>query len=311
MSNDTSTHPHHPGSDTAATNDWTVREGTPVITFDGEKIGEVDNATGGYLLVKKGFLFPKEYSIPAAAIENVGPDAVYLSVTKEIALAQGWDAPLTPETPEQALPTTPTADAPPQVVTGDPHVDAPLIGTFTDHQAGTYVDEASGTQTVSSIETIAPAEPWRDRDDALLDTETATATAPAGVGVDAEEIPANPIVTDAVPAATSTDQEIPMSAFESDASNARDAALASHDEVLAEGVDAPHSLRTPDPLPVMDAPDSADDPLPADGASDDVVTQAELENDALDPLISEDAEADPEPELPAPSGPTPTSTDRA
>ncbi|MGB3330923.1 MAG: DUF2171 domain-containing protein, partial [Thermomicrobiales bacterium] len=93
--------PPDPGSNAATASpstDWTVREGTPVITFDGQKIGEVDNATGDFLLVKKGFLFPKEYSIPAAAIQTIGPDAVYLTVTKDIALAQGWDAPLTPET---------------------------------------------------------------------------------------------------------------------------------------------------------------------------------------------------------------------
>lgn len=290
----------HVTASASAATDWTVREGTPVITFDGEKIGEVENATGGYLLVKKGFLFPKEYAIPAAAIENVGPDAVYLNVTKDIARSQGWDEPLTPETASgeaQALPITPAAAPPAQVVTGEPPVEpaAPLIGTFTDDQAGTYTDAAAGTETVD------PAETLRTRDDALLETATST----AGFGADdAEEVLANPIDTNAIPA--SPDQEVPMSARESDSQNTRDAALAGHDEALDEGIDTPHTLRTPSPLPAMDAPLSADEPAPADGNPEDagqIATDAALENEALDPLVSEDAEADPDPELPSPSGP--------
>ncbi|MGC4105327.1 MAG: DUF2171 domain-containing protein [Thermomicrobiales bacterium] len=261
--------------------DWTVREGTPVITFDGEKIGEVENATGGHLLVKKGFLFPKEYAIPAAAIQNVGPDAVYLKVTREIALSQGWDEPLSPDA-DTAAPTT--------VVTGEPHVDAPLIGTFTDDQAGTYADAAAGTE-------------------AIPDTATSPASSGPGGSVDAEELPASPIATGDVPASPSADQEVPMSALESDARNTRNAALASHDEALDEGVDAPHTLRTPSPLPAMNVPEAADESAPADSDPADLVTNAALDNDALDPLISEDAEEDPAPELPAPTGPPPA--DRA
>lgn len=272
--------------DTTPTPDssWTVREGTPVITFDGEKIGEVENATGDYLLIRKGFLFPKEYSIPATAIANVGPDAVYLTVTKEAALAQGWDAPLAAE-----------ATTPARVVTGEPDVDppAPLIGTFSDDRAGTYTDEAAGT------ETIDPHEARRDRSEAILDR--ATATAPAGIGADAEEIPANPIATGAVP----PDPEVLMP--ESNRTNERAAASAEHGEAMAEGVDPHHVLRHADPLPAMDAP--RDTPAPVEGQTDgsgaggDIATDAALENEAIDPLIGEDAAEDPDPELPTPTGP--------
>ena len=304
--NDDQTQPARPTAEAATSPDWTVREGTPVITFDGEKIGEVENTTGGYLLVKKGFLFPKEYAIPAAAIENVGPDAVYLNVTKEIARSQGWDEPLTPETAnaDQAqshpLPITPAAAPPPTVVTGDPHVEAPLIGTFSDDQAGTYTDTAAD----AAADAAAGTEQVRTRDDAVEQT----ATSAAGFGADdAEEIPANPIASGIAPASPA--QEPPMSTFETDDQNARDAALAGHDEAMDEGIATAHTLRTPSPLPAMDAPLDADEPAPADGRPEDaegatrIGTDAAVANEALDPLISEDAEEDPDPALPAPSGP--------
>lgn len=133
------------GSD-ATPADWTVREGMDVISTDGEKLGEVANATGNYVLVRHGFLFAKEYYVPAEAIANVGNDAVYLTMTREIALEQQWDNP-------------PTADADlsaaPHVVAGDYEAVAaatsePATGTFVDpgaHAGETFVDGASGTYT--------------------------------------------------------------------------------------------------------------------------------------------------------------------
>ncbi|MGC4192858.1 MAG: DUF2171 domain-containing protein [Thermomicrobiales bacterium] len=274
-----------PDLDTTSTtdNDWTVREGTPVIAFDGEKIGEVDNATGGYLLVKKGFLFPKEYAIPADAIQNVGPDAVYLKVTREIAHTQGWDAPLTPEATEQPLPITPASEPLPQVVTGEPEVDTPLIGTFTDQRAGIYADVASGTEAVSNGSATIPATDARDHDEAQRAQDQAirdTDLAGAGIGADAEEISANPIATSAVPAG----RELPVSEFESDAQNVDDADLAGHDEVMEEGVDSTHLLRSPSPLPAMNVP--FDDLAPGNGADGDIGNATAVENEAIDPDLS-------------------------
>lgn len=271
------------GNDSAAV-DWTVREGTTVLTSDGEKIGEVESANGGYLLVKKGFLFPKEYAIPASAIQNVGPDAVYLNVTREIALAQGWDKPLSPED-SQPLPTstTTTPTSSPQVVTGEPDVTAPLIGTF--------ADPASGTESISEVHDEA-----RDaRDDAV----PVSALSPAGEGADAEQAIANPIRTGAVPAETGGAQH------ESPAEDRADIALAEHDETLDDAFDSPHSFFHHSPLPAMNAP------LPDDDASDDpndqqsgkvldaneIATDAAVADEAINPGLSRNTPEEAESEL--------------
>ncbi len=124
--------------------DWTVREGMDLLSTDGEKLGEVANATGNYVLVRHGFLFAKEYYVPAEAIANVGNDAVYLTMTKEIALEQQWDKPPTANSDHLVTPV---------VVTGDPGTVAaatsePATGTFVDQASGTYVDDRSGVQTI-------------------------------------------------------------------------------------------------------------------------------------------------------------------
>jgi len=77
---------------TERTQDWVLANGLDVIGSDDEKIGEVQDALGEYFVVKKGWLFPTEYYVPSAAIVNVDDRAVYLNVTKDEALNQGWDA---------------------------------------------------------------------------------------------------------------------------------------------------------------------------------------------------------------------------
>jgi hypothetical protein len=119
--------------------DWTVREGMDVLSTDGEKLGEVANATGIYVLVRHGFLFAKEYYVPADAIANVGNDAVYLTMTREIALEQQWDKPPTANSDHPATPAVVT------VVTGDP---AAIAATTSEPASGTYVDDRSGVQTI-------------------------------------------------------------------------------------------------------------------------------------------------------------------
>lgn len=160
-------------SDSAETNttaDWTVREGMAVFSTDGEKLGEVENATGNYVLVKKGFLFSKEFYIPAAAIANVSPDAVYLEVTKEIALQQGWNHPPTAEMDGKPVP---------HVVTGEPDVTMPAIGVFNDEQSGTYVDEHAGTQVVEIPDAVTSVDqtPETIREDTKVSDATSEAQA--------------------------------------------------------------------------------------------------------------------------------------
>jgi uncharacterized protein (TIGR02271 family) len=69
-----------------------ITEGSNVYGSDGEKVGSVIAIEPAYIVVEKGFFFPTDYYIPVSAISTVAEDGVYLSVTKEAALNQGWDS---------------------------------------------------------------------------------------------------------------------------------------------------------------------------------------------------------------------------
>jgi uncharacterized protein (TIGR02271 family) len=75
-----------------ATNTLTITGGTDVFGADGAKVGSVSAVEGDYLVVSKGFFFPTDYYIPTSAINTVDEDGVYLTVSKDEALNQGWDA---------------------------------------------------------------------------------------------------------------------------------------------------------------------------------------------------------------------------
>jgi uncharacterized protein (TIGR02271 family) len=77
---------------------WQIPEGAEVYGADGDKVGKVVAAEPGYVVVEKGFFFPTDYYIPTSAINSVDGDKVYLSVTKDEALNQGWDQQLTTDT---------------------------------------------------------------------------------------------------------------------------------------------------------------------------------------------------------------------
>jgi hypothetical protein len=68
-----------------------LNPGASVYGADGEKVGTMQTYGGSYIVVEKGFFFPKDYYIPMSAITETTEDAVYLSVTKDDALHQGWD----------------------------------------------------------------------------------------------------------------------------------------------------------------------------------------------------------------------------
>ena len=166
---------------------WAVHEGMDVLSSDGEKIGEVQDATGTYVHVRKGFIFKHDYYIPAAAIANVGTDAVYLTVTREIALEQGWESP----------PADDGQSSGPGVITADAAEVAaestePMTGTFNapralssetevDDRTGTYTDLSSGTQSVDPEESVTPV-----RDSRLSDIAEGTVASDAGVSVGRE-----------------------------------------------------------------------------------------------------------------------------
>jgi len=76
------------------TQPWQIPEGTNVVGADGGKVGKVIAVESSYIIVEKGFFFPTDYSIPVQAINSFDGDKVYLTVTKDEALNQGWDQPL-------------------------------------------------------------------------------------------------------------------------------------------------------------------------------------------------------------------------
>ena len=86
-------------------NTWNITGGMDVVGVDNEKVGDVADVQGDYIVVSKGFFFPTDYYIPTSAITSV-TDKVYLNVTKDEALNQGWDT-----LPEYDTTTTTRNDA--------------------------------------------------------------------------------------------------------------------------------------------------------------------------------------------------------
>jgi len=76
------------------TQQWQIPEGTDVVGADGEKVGKVVAADASSIVVEKGFFFPTDSTIPTSAINSFDGDKVYLNVTKDQALTQGWNQPL-------------------------------------------------------------------------------------------------------------------------------------------------------------------------------------------------------------------------
>ena len=71
--------------------DLVVQPGTDVYGSDGEKIGKVDTIEGDYLVLRKGFFFPKDHYIPFSAISGHTGDRIDLNVSSEQATNQDWD----------------------------------------------------------------------------------------------------------------------------------------------------------------------------------------------------------------------------
>jgi uncharacterized protein (TIGR02271 family) len=74
-----------------ATEQYQIPAGTEVHSADGEKLGKVVATRQGYLVVEKGFFFPTDYFIPTSAISTYDADKVYLNISKDEALNQGWE----------------------------------------------------------------------------------------------------------------------------------------------------------------------------------------------------------------------------
>jgi uncharacterized protein (TIGR02271 family) len=75
----------------ASRNQIVVNEGDDVYGSDGDKVGSVIAVQNDYVVVEKGWFFPTDYYIPASAIASANDGQIYLNVTKDVALDQGWD----------------------------------------------------------------------------------------------------------------------------------------------------------------------------------------------------------------------------
>jgi uncharacterized protein (TIGR02271 family) len=79
------------GSDTRINIDQ-IQRGWDVYGSDGNEIGDVAEVGPSYIVVEKGFLFPKDLYIPLSAISSVSEDRIELTVTKDAVEDQNWDA---------------------------------------------------------------------------------------------------------------------------------------------------------------------------------------------------------------------------
>jgi uncharacterized protein (TIGR02271 family) len=116
----------------------TLQPGATVYGADGEKVGKMSTFGGTYLVVEKGFFFPKDYYIPLSAVAEANGDSVYLTVTKDEALNQGWD-----EMPADALTTSD------QMGGGTMYADQDTGATYANQGTSTsYADQDSLTVPV-------------------------------------------------------------------------------------------------------------------------------------------------------------------
>lgn len=102
-----------------------LTQGMDVVGSDGDKVGSVQDVRGEYVVVSKGFFFPTDYYVPFNALTNVDGDKVYLNVTKDEALNQGWD-----QEPDASMASTTTYDEQP-ITDAGLHVDQPVTNAAT------------------------------------------------------------------------------------------------------------------------------------------------------------------------------------
>ncbi len=70
-------------------------EGEPVFDVDGEKVGTIHeyNAQEGYIVVQKGWLFPKDLYIPVNTVQRNDAEGVYVSLRKDDLDQHAYDEP--------------------------------------------------------------------------------------------------------------------------------------------------------------------------------------------------------------------------
>lgn len=70
---------------------WQIEVGSDVIGNCGHKVGEVVAIRDDLIVVEKGFFMPVDFYIPKSAILKNNEHGLYLNVTKNEALHNGWD----------------------------------------------------------------------------------------------------------------------------------------------------------------------------------------------------------------------------
>jgi uncharacterized protein (TIGR02271 family) len=67
------------------TANWQIADGMTVYATDGTKLGTIENynPADGYLAVRKGWLFPKDFFVPMGAVETVTEDGVVLGLARD------------------------------------------------------------------------------------------------------------------------------------------------------------------------------------------------------------------------------------
>jgi hypothetical protein len=115
-----------------SSNTWNISGGMDVVGSDEEKVGDVADLEGEYVVVRKGFFFPTNYYIPISAISAVS-DRVHLEVTRDEALNQGWDV----------LPAELTSDDERHTIDAGLHLENPIPDTDeADHDSSLMLDDA-------------------------------------------------------------------------------------------------------------------------------------------------------------------------
>jgi uncharacterized protein (TIGR02271 family) len=207
----------------------TLREGMDVFGADGDKLGSIDAVFSDYVSVKKGFFFPEDHYVPVSAIQGVDEDdKVWLTVTKDEALNQGWDRlPETGVTDTGAYVATETEAA----TTGAGYAAGDYVGTE-QAAAGTrgevidpnYVAETDGRATASADAThvpvyeeeLTPVKREVDRGAVRIEKEVVTEERTVTVPVTEERVRItqvdtnNEVVGDAVDAFQEGTVEVPL-----------------------------------------------------------------------------------------------------
>jgi uncharacterized protein (TIGR02271 family) len=128
---------------------YTFREGMTVFGSDGDKVGKIVAVDPSYIVVEKGFFFPTDYYIPTSAIANMDDDNIYLTVSKDEALNQGWDQPLTTTAGDERFGAT-TTDAETYAASGAGYQGTAGTAAAFDTTQSTATTDAYGSGTATA-----------------------------------------------------------------------------------------------------------------------------------------------------------------